>query len=145
MSVRTVVRDAIVAKFTAMQSTQAGRVQVFEVSKNWLLDTESKRQATYCVVVTDESRSPNTHSSDFYSLSGVVVIYAFDTADPRAKLDLMIEDAIDVLREAFRSLAGQVTRAMIDVVQATEGSTAEGNWPQAVVRWTAIHTRAVLA
>lgn len=145
MSVRTVVRDAIVARFEAMLSSQAGRVPLFDVKKNWLLDTEVKRQATYCVVVTDEARSPNTLSSDFYSLSGVVVIYAFDTADPRAKLDLMIEDTIDVLREVFRSMTGQVQRAMVDGVQATEGSTAEGDWPQAVVRWTAIHTRAVLA
>lgn len=143
-SVRTVVRDKIVTEFTAMQTGQNGRVVEFDVNTKWLTDTETKRGATYCVVVTEESRAAHNLLSDIYTMSGVVVIYAYDTADARAKLDLMIEDAIDVLRRAFRALQGTITRAMLDGIQVSEGGTAEGDWPQAVVRWNVLHTRPVL-
>ena len=142
MSTRTLVRDRIVGEFNAMRNAQSGRVNVFDTDTHWLLDTETKRSATYCVVVTDEVRTASTLENDTYAMSGVVIIYAYDTTDTRAKLDLMIEDALDVLRLAFRALPGTIQRALVESVQVSEGSTAEGDWTQAVVRWSAVHERA---
>jgi hypothetical protein len=56
-------------------------------------------------------------------------------------MDLMIEDAIEVLRRAFQALSGVIERAMVESVTTTEASTAEADWPQAVIRWTALHRR----
>lgn len=141
MSVRTVVRDAIVQEFEAMQTGQNGRVVDFDISTRWLIDTETKRKATYCVVVTEESRGSHSLHEDLYTMVGLIILYAHDTTDPRAKLDLMIEDAIDAIRRGLRNVQG-VTRAMIESIQTSEGSTAEGDWPQAVVRWQVQHPRA---
>lgn len=141
MSVRTTVRNKIVTVFQAMKDDQSGRVQQFDVRVKWLTDQETSGSSTYCVVVTDEVRTGFTLDSDQYELSGVLVIYAYDTKDARAKLDQMIEDAIDVLRTAFRGLVNTVHRAAIETITVSEGSTAEGDWPQAVIRWKAQHIR----
>lgn len=141
MSTRTVVRDRIVAEFQVLKENESGRVQEFDVSVRWLAPDETKRAATYCVVVTDESLSPDTQQSDEYELTGVLVLYAHDTKDARAKLDLMIEDALDVLRRSFRRLNGTIRGASIESITTTEASKAEDDWPQAVMRWKATHER----
>lgn len=140
-SVRTIVRDRIIAEFTTLKDNQSGRVPAFDISARWLSPDETKRQATYCVIVTDESRSPQTLQDDMYDMTVVLVLYANDTTDARAKLDSMIDDAIDVLRRAFRALGEVVQRAHIDVITTTEASNAEDDWPQAVIRWTVVHQR----
>lgn len=142
MSTRTVIRDRILSEFQTLSKSGAGRVPAFETSPRWLSVDETKRASTYCVVVTDETPRKQTHQHDLYELTGVVVIYANDTKDARAKLDLMIEDAIEVLRRAFEALRqGYILSASIDTVTTTEASTAEDDWPQAVIRWTATHHR----
>lgn len=141
-SPRTIIRDGIVTEFETLEKSESGRVPVFDVSLRWLTETETKRQATYCVVVTDESRAAATMQHDDYELTGKVVLYANDQKDARAKLDLMIEDALDVLRRAFRAMQGLVQKATIEDITTTEATNIEGDWPQAVIRWTAIHRRA---
>lgn len=125
-----------------MQQNESGTVPEFEISLRWLSPEETKRASTYCVVVTDESRKAGTHQQDEYELSGKVVLYANDQKDARAKLDLMIEDALEVLRRAFRAMQGLVQKATIEEITTTEATNIEGDWPQAVIRWTAIHRRA---
>ena len=144
MSTRTVVRDRIVAEFETMQAARSGLVPEFDISLRWLTETETKRAGTYCVIVTDEQRTSQTLQHDAYQLSGAVVSYAQDTKDARAKMDLMIEDALAVLRRAFQALTGVLQKASVESVTTTEASTAEGDWPQAVIRWSAVHRRAVM-
>lgn len=144
MSTRTVVRDRIVKEFETVQAARSGRVPEFDISLRWLSETETKRSATYCVIVTDEQRNAQTLQDDAYQLSGAVVLYAKDTTDARAKMDLMIEDALDVLRRAFQALQGVIEKAAVESVTTTEASTAEADCPQAVVRWSAVHRRAVM-
>jgi hypothetical protein len=143
-SVRTIIRDRIVAEFLVLAENGSGRVPEFDVSLRWLSPDETKRAATYCVIVTDESRAGQTLEQDAYQVSGAVVLYAHDTKDARGKMDLMIEDAIEVLRQAFRVLTGVIQTAVVESVTTTEASTAEQEWPQAVIRWTALHRRAVM-
>lgn len=141
-SPRTVIRDRIISEFQVLGKSGAGRVPEFETSPRWLSVDETKRASTYCVVVTDETPQKQTHQHDLYELTGVVVLYANDTKDARAKLDLMIEDAIEVLRRAFESLRqAYILTASIETVTTTEASTAEDDWPQAVIRWTVRHRR----
>lgn len=141
MSPRTMVRDRIASEFQVLREAESGRVPEFEVSLRWLSPEETKRASTYCVIVTDETRTAATLKVDNYQMTGAVVLYANDTRDARAKMDLMIEDAIEVLRRAFQALSGVIERAMVESVTTTEASTAEADWPQAVIRWTALHRR----
>lgn len=144
MSTRTLVRDRIAAEFHVLQESEAGRVPTFDVSLRWLSPDETKRASTYCIVVTDETRTSQTLMDDAYELTGALVLYAYDKNDARAKLDLMIEDAIDVLRRAWQSLRGTLQEAMLDTINTSEASTAEDSMPQAVIRWKAVHRRAVM-
>lgn len=144
MSMRTIVRDRIVAEFETMREARSGRVPEFDIGLRWLTEMETKRAATYCVVVTDEQRTSHTLQDDTYQLSGAVVLYAHDTTDARAHMDLMIEDAIQVLRRAFQALTVMIQKAGVESVTTTEASTAEADWPQAVIRWSAVHRRAVM-
>lgn len=145
MSNRTIIRDSIMTEFDNLKKSQSGRVREFDTSPRWITQEETKRSSTYCVIVTDESRTSFTQEHDTYQLSGAVILYANDATDPRAKLDLMIEDAIDVLRRAFEGLRDTFFKAALDSITTTESSTAEGDWPQAVIRWNGTHTRAVMA
>ena len=144
MSHRTQIRDEIVNEFGKLKATEAGRVSDFDISTIWLTETETKQACTYCVIVTDEERTAGTLENDIYQLTGKVVLYAYDTKDARAKLDLMIEDAIDVLRRAFGAVGSWLQMAHPESVTTSEGSSIEGDWPQAVIRWTATHRRPVM-
>lgn len=144
-SVRTIIRDRLVDEFEARRDAQAGRVTDFDISLRWLSETEVKRASTYCVVMTDEQRSSQTMQDDEYRLTGVIILYANDSKDSRSKLDDMIEDAMDVLRLTLRALLGTIQSGAIDSVTTTEASTAEGDWTQAVIRWSGIHRRPVMA
>ena len=144
MSTRTLVRDVIVQEFDTMKRTGSGTIPAFEVSQNWLTETEAKQSATYCVVVTDETRLPSQLDSDQYELAGAIVIYARDTNDVRAKLDSMIEDALAVVRRSLQSMQPTIERARIDTVSTSEATTAEGPLAQAVIRFTIVHRRAIV-
>lgn len=144
MSIRTVVRDRIASEFAVLFNLESGRVPEFDISLRWLGADETKRASTYCVIVTDETRTAGTLTHDNFLLMGAVVLYAHDTRDPRAKLDLMIEDALEALRRSFRSLGALIERASVEEVKTSEASSAEGEWPQAVIRWTALHRREVM-
>lgn len=145
MSDRTVIRDLIVSEMNVLKNSGAGRVPEFDVSLRFLTQEETKRASTYCVIVTDETRSASTMQDDTYQLNGAVVIYAHDTSDARAKLDLMIEDALDVLRRAFQAIRGTFLKLAVDSITTSEASTVEGDWPQAVIRWSGVHHRPVMA
>lgn len=138
------VRDGIVAEFETMQAAGSGRVQEFDISLRWLTETETKRASTYCIIVTDEQRTSHTLHDDAYQLSGVIVLYAQDTRDARAKIDLMLEDAIEVLRRAFHGMASVLQKASVESITTSEGSTAEAYWTQGVIRWSGVHRRAVM-
>lgn len=144
-SPRTIIRDRIVAEFTILKNNGSGQVPEFDISLKFLTQEETKRASTYCVIVTDETRTASTMEDDQYQLTGLVVLYAHDTSDARAKLDLMIEDTLDVLRRVFQSIRGTFLKLSIDSVTTSEASTLEGDWPQAVIRWSGIHHRPVMA
>jgi hypothetical protein len=143
-SVRTIIRDRIVEEFHIVKNSQSGQVQEFDIELRWLSPEETTRSSTYCVIVTDETRSGQTLEHDAYQLTGAVVLYAKDTSDARAKLDLMIEDAINVLRRAFQALKDTFQKAALETITTSEASTAEGDWPQAVIRWSGVHRRPVI-
>lgn len=144
-STRTIVRDAIVAEFTAMKTAGQARVPEFDIRTRWLNEQETKQLSTYCIVATDETRAPQTQRHDNYDLTAVVVIYAHDAVDPRAKLDAMIEDAIGAVLQAARNLKEWVWKLVLDEITADEGTTAAGPWAQAVLRWTVSHRRTAFA
>jgi hypothetical protein len=144
MSTRTIIRDHIVAEFNVMKDTRSGRVPEFDISLRWLAETETKRSSTYCIIITDENMKLQTQQDDAYELMGAVVLWANDTTDARAKLDLMIEDAFAVLRRAFLALRGVIQSPAVQSVTTTEASTADDVWAQAVIRWMCIHQRAAM-
>lgn len=144
MSHRTQIRDAIIQEFNNLRLARSGRVPEFEISTSWLTETETKRVTTYCVIITDESRGELSLAEDAFEMTGAVVLYAMDSADPRGKLDLMIEDAIEVLRRAMSASRSYLQNAKLDSITTSESSTVEGFWTQAVIRWMATHRRAVM-
>lgn len=146
-SARTVVRDALVTGFENLKKAAAGRVKDIAVSLRYLTEQETKQASTVCVVVTDEQRNAQTQRHDSYDMTAVVVLYAHDTKDPRAKLDLMIEDAIDTVLLAADGLRqGQtIWKCSLESITADEATTAAGPWAQAVLRWTVAHRRQAAA
>lgn len=144
MSTRTLVRNTLLSELHAMKNAGTGRVPMFQISRNWLSHEQTTRNNTYCVVMTDETRNAQTLQDDTYQMTGIVVMYAHDTQDARAVLDLMIEDAIDILRQALKSLIGVIQKGSIESITTTEASTAEGYSAQAVIRWSGVHRRPVV-
>lgn len=146
MSNRTVIRDRIIQELRNLKTDDSGfGMEDFDVDTRWLTQEETKRKSTYCIVVTDETRSAHSLQHDEYEMNGVIVIYANDTRDARAKLDAMVECAYSALYQAFKGLKDIFFKASAQNFTTSEGSTAEGHWPQAVVRWSATHRRPVLA
>lgn len=143
-STRTLVRDAVVAAFEAARDAEPG-VRAFEVSVRWLHEQETAQHSTYCILTTDETCTVQTLQHDNYELTIIQVLYAYDTRDPRAKLDGMIEDAMRITRAAAHALKDVVWRQRPDSITTDDATTAAGSWAQAVLRWTVSHRRPVMA
>lgn len=141
-SARTIVRDAILAAFVQAKQSGAVRMSDFATSLRWLTEQETTQKNTYSLIVTDEQRTPDTLSKDRYDMTAVVVIYAYDSRDPRAALDAMIEDAIDICLRAERTMQPLTMKMHLESIATDEGTTAAGPWAQAVLRWTVVHYRA---
>lgn len=144
MSPITVIRDRIAAEFETLKRTESGRVKEFDVSLFWLSETETKRASTYCVIVSGETRAPQTHANDVWELKGKIIVWAMDTSDAAAKLYDMIEDVHDVLRRAFRALEGTIQSAVVEEWDGPERTTSTKDWAQAVIPWVCKHRRAVM-
>ncbi len=141
---RTIIRDALISAFNTRKANGAGRITPFSVSPRYLLESESTTKNTYCVIITDESREANTLGQDDYSITVKIVVYAYDTKDPRAVLDGMIEDAIETVRGEAEGLKATAWKLALADITTDEGTTEAGPWAQAVLRWQAYHRRAVV-
>lgn len=141
MSVRTIIRDAVLAQFAALKTSGGGRVKEFAFSPRYLSAEEARTSTTYCVVVTDESRTPHTLSLDAWDATLLCILYAYDTKDPRAKLDLCIEDAIEQVLRVGLAMKAQAWTVRLDEISTDEGTTAAGPWAQAILRWSVGHRR----
>lgn len=141
-SVLTIVRDHIIAEFERRKSDEFGRVREFEISPVWLSETENTRSSVYCVVISGETRQPGTMNDDLWEMRGKVIVWAHDTRDAQAKCNEMIEDALDVLRMAFKTLIGTIESARYDDWDGPEPTTMMADWAQAVIPWSCKHRRA---
>lgn len=145
MSLRTVLRDAVIAQLATLKATGSARVKDFGTSPRYLSAEEARNSTTYCVVVTDETRSTQTLERDAWDATLLVVIYAYDTKDPRAKLDDCIEDGIEQVLRVGASLKDSVWTVHLNEITTDEGTTAAGPWAQAVLRWSVGHRRMAYA
>jgi len=144
--IRTHVRDSIVARFQALKDSGHARQSDFEVLLRWINPDQSTQRSTVCVIATDEQRESLSLRDDRYNLTVTCVLVANDSTDPRARLDRMIEDAIETVLLAASTLRndGAIIKASLDAIESDEGALAAGPWAQAVMRWTIQHTRAAL-
>lgn len=142
-SVRTIVRDAVVAAYGAPIGTT---YTDYAVSLRYLEASEITRSHTVCVVATDEQRSADSFDRERYSLTLLTILYAMDTRDPRGVLDAMIEDGIRVMGQAVRPLreSGVILAAALESLATDEATTASGPLAQAVLRWRCEHRRPAL-
>lgn len=144
-SPRTLVRDAIAAALTAVQKGGEARAPEYAVSLRYLTEQECNGKTTYCVVITDETATRQTMQKDQWDMTALVVLYAYDTKDPRAKLDAAIEDVIEALVPLTETLRSVVSALALTEVTTDEGTTAAGPWAQAVLRWRLSHQRRAVA
>lgn len=144
VSTRTIIRDTVMQQLAVRKGQASVRVKAFAVSPRFLTEQETKQANTYCVVVTDEQMQGFTQAKRDASLTLKLVLYAYDTADPRAVLDAMIEDAHDIVMglASHPDLQGLVWNIKPDSITTDEATTAAGPWAQALCRWTVQHSRA---
>jgi hypothetical protein len=143
-SPRTLIRDAIVSAFEQSDGSLERRVSEYGVSVKYLTETELKQAAVYCVIVSDEARAEgNSLQRDMVSATVKLVLWANDPSDPREKLDRMIEDACDTLRNAFQVLRADrtIVSGALDEIQSDEATTAAGPLAQAVMRLSVLYQR----
>jgi hypothetical protein len=136
-SPRTSIRDAIVLAFTQAKAAPERQVPDYAVSVLFLTDTELKQAATYCVVMTDETRTGNgTLQTDDISATLKVICWASHATDPHGVLDMMIEDACDTLRTALAALkaARQIGTGLIDSISVADAKSTDGPLAQAVIQ-----------
>lgn len=145
VSPRTLLRNAIVAAFTARKGTDAMRLPEYAVSTNYLSEEQVTNNVTYCVVVTDETLTAQTMSKDDCAMTVLIVIYFKGDADPRAKLDMAIEDAYETVLTVQPALKETVWKLKLEEFTTDEGTTIAKPYAQAVQRWSAHHRRAAVA
>lgn len=145
ISVRTQVRDAIMQALRDLQHQPSARVQDFDVSPKYLTCEECARFPTYCVVATDERPDRQTLMETDCTLTVLIVIYAKDTQDPRAKLDASIEDAYDTMILLQTRLADRVWKMTMEDLTSDEGAATSQPHAQAVLRWNLHHRRRATA
>jgi hypothetical protein len=142
---RTIARDAIVTCLEQLKAGGAARVKEFAVSLRYLTEQETSGKTTYCVVITDESGNPQTLERDSWDMTALIVLYAYDTRDPRARLDAAIEDVSEAVLQLAATLKDAIWKLKLTEITTDEGTTAAGPWAQAVTRWSLSHRRRAMA
>lgn len=143
ISIRTLIRDTIIRSLESRKQQSVLRAPSFAVSPRYLTEQETKQANTYCVIVTDESFQTTNHGRRDASLNVKLVIYAYDTKDPRAPLDAMIEDAHDVMSglQQLPDMQDKVWQVTPESITTDESTTAAGPWAQAIFIWALQHRR----
>lgn len=142
LSIRTQVRDAVVAALSTIAQSPTVRVPGGQVVTNFASEKELTKFPSYCVVVTDEAIDLKTQQAADVALTVLVVVYVRSEGDVRAMLDGAIEDVWDALR-AGQLAKPVVSQLTIDTIETDEGTTIVKPFAQAVMRWTAQVRRAV--
>lgn len=142
MSIRTEIRDGLANALTALQRSQAARIKDFTVSLTYDLIEECTKFPTYCVVVTDEALTTQSMSQVDCTATVLTVLYVQDAKDPRAKLDLAIEDVYDAVRQWGQGQRNTVWNLTLDSIETDEGTRIAKPHAQAVLRWSLHHRRA---
>lgn len=143
-SPRTIIRDAIAQAFEQSQGVPDQLLSEYQLSRLWLSETELKQRATYCVVVSDETRAgASSMQTDEHAASVKVVCWASDATDPHGLLDDMIEHACDRLRMALAVLkeARQISMGLIDEISVADAKSTDGPLAQAIIRLTVTFQR----
>lgn len=143
ISVRTIIRDTIIAMLESRKNQSIARIASFSVSPRFLTQLETKQANTYCVIVTDEAFQEVTHGRRDASLTVKLVVYAYDTKDPRAPLDAMIEDAYEVMSslQQHADMSSLIWHVSPESITTDEATTDAGPWAQALCTWTLQHRR----
>ena len=141
ISTRTVVRDAIVLALGNLKGQSTARNKTFAVSLRYLTETETKQATTYCVVCTNEQGVAQTQQHATWDLTVLIVIWAYDTNDPRAKLDACLEDVYETMLLVQATMRDVVWKMTLGDIQTDDGTTAAGDWAQGIQRWTISHRR----
>lgn len=139
VSMRTQVRDAVVAALGHITDSPSARVPGAQIVTAFATTEELKKSPTYCVVVTNEDLTLLTQQAADSRMTVLVVVYVKSDGDLRAVLDAAIDDVWDTIRMA-QSLRPIVSHMQLDSIETDEGTTIAKPFAQAVMRWTA-HTR----
>lgn len=144
VSVRTIIRDAVIQTLESRKGQSLVRVKSFAVSNRFLTEQETKQANTYCVIMTDEDPGSMTQQGRSFDATLKVVAYAYDAKDPHAVLNAMIEDLYEAMADMgnhadLRALIEQVT---VGGLTTDEATTAAGSWTQAIRTWTFNFSRA---
>lgn len=136
LSLRTQVRDIIVAALGMIDQMQTVRVKGAEIVTDYLQEGEIKKAASYGVIVTNEELSFQTQGASDVSLTVLITVYVRSEQDRRAMLDASLEDIWEVLR------SGQLVKSVIpqlrlDSIETDEAATSAKPYAQAVMRWSA--------
>lgn len=141
VSIRTQARDAVMDALLNQRNQSTARVQDFDVSPKYLGCDECTKFPTYCVIATDERMEAQTLRDRDSTLTLLIVIWAKDTQDPRAKLDASIEDAYDAMIGLQARIADRIWKLSLDDITADEGASTSHPHAQAVLRWSLSHRR----
>lgn len=143
VSPRTIIRDTIIRALETRKNQSLSRIQSFAVSPRYLTEQETKQSNTYCVIVTDEGFQAVTHGRHDANLTVKLVLYAYDTKDPRVPLDAMIEDSYDVMSglQQHPDMQDKIWQVMPESITTDEATTAAGPWAQALCQWSLQHRR----
>jgi hypothetical protein len=82
-SIRTQVRDAIVAALESLKSSDSARLKKPEISLYYDAIEDVKTFPTYCVVCTNETITSQTQGAADVELEVLVIVYVKDDKDAR--------------------------------------------------------------
>ncbi|MCS6289429.1 MAG: hypothetical protein H8K10_10675 [Nitrospira sp.] len=141
VSVRTQVRDLFLQALLNLKNWPTVREPSFDVSPKYLEAGECKTFPTYCVVATDERIESQTLEHMSCTLTLLVVIYAKDDTDPRARLDAALEDAYEALLGVKARQPDTMWKLDLEDVTTDEGARSSHPYAQAQLRWSVRHRR----
>ncbi len=136
LSIRTQVRDAIVAALQTIDATPTVRQPGAQILTHYAEVGEIKKSPTLCVIVTNEEVDVRVQMHAEVTLSILVVLYVRSETDVRAALDAAIEDVWEVLRSG-QLVKAVVSQLRLDSIDTDEGTTSAKPFAQAVMRWSA--------
>lgn len=143
-STRTIVRDTVMQALELRKGQSLVRVKSYAVSNRFLAEQETTQANTYCVVVTDEEPGSMTQRSRDFRATLKVVTYAYDTKDPHAVLNAMIEDLYELMAGIGRhaDLRDVIEQVTVEGMTTDEATTAAGPRAQAIRTWAFTFSRA---